>query len=155
MNRAGQANTTRRMRLFLSVSAILVVVFAIRLIDFQIVRADAISQYSYENRAVTRTVPAVRGDILDANGTVLATSVYRYDINAAPAIVKPVERVVDGVSQVISVESIAAELARLLQEDISVILPKLSGTSNYVNLKKRVDAETHRSIVDLGIPWIF
>ena len=139
----------------MTISAILVVVFAIRLVDFQVVRAEAISEYSYENRAVTRTIPAVRGDILDANGAILATTVYRYDINAAPAMVKPVERVIDGVSQVISVESVAADLANLLQEDVAVLLPKLIGTSNYVNLKKRVDADTHRKIVDLGIPWIF
>jgi cell division protein FtsI (penicillin-binding protein 3) len=155
MNRAGQTYISRRMRLFLTVSTILALVFAVRLVDFQIVRAEAISEYSYENRAVTRTIPAIRGDIVDANGQVLATSVYRYDINAAPSMVKPVERVVDGVSQVISVEAVATDLARILQEDINVLLPKLSGTSNYVNLKKRVDAETHRQIVDLGIPWIF
>lgn len=155
MNRAGQTSITRRMRLFLTISALLVVVFAIRLVDFQIVRAEAISEYSYENRSVTRTIPAVRGNILDANGTVLATSVYRYDINAAPLMVKPVERLIDGVSQVVSVEEIAADLARILQEDIAVLLPKLTGTSNYVNLKKRVDADTHRSIVELGVPWIF
>jgi cell division protein FtsI (penicillin-binding protein 3) len=155
MNRAGQTSITRRMRLFLTVSTILVVVFAIRLIDFQIVRAEAISEYSYENRAVTRTIPAVRGDIIDADGTVLATTVYRYDINAAPSMVGPVERVIDGVPQVVSVEAVAADLASILQEDIAILLPKLTGTSNYVNLKKRVDAETHRKIVELGVPWLF
>ena len=136
MNRAGQTYISRRMRLFLTVATILALVFAVRLVDFQIVRAEAISEYSYENRAVTRTIPAVRGDIVDANGNVLATTVYRYDINAAPSMVGPVERVTDGVSQVISVEEVAADLARILQEDISILLPKLSGTSNYVNLKK-------------------
>ena len=155
MNRAGQTSISRRMRLFLTVSVILVVVFAIRLIDFQIVRAEAISEYSYENRAVTRTIPAIRGDIIDANGTVLATTVYRYDINAAPSMVRPVERVIGGVSQVISVESVATDLARILQEDIAILLPKLTGTSNYVNLKKRVDADTHRQVVELGVPWLF
>lgn len=155
MNRAGQTYISRRMRLFLTISTILALVFAVRLVDFQIVRAESISEYSYENRAVTRTIPAIRGDIVDANGQVLATSVYRYDINAAPSMVGPVERVIDGVSQVISVEAAATDLARILQEDINVLLPKLSGASNYVNLKKRVDAETHRQIVDLGIPWIF
>jgi cell division protein FtsI (penicillin-binding protein 3) len=143
------------MRLFLTVSAILVLVFAVRLIDFQIVRAEAISDYSYDKRSVTRTIPAVRGDIIDANGNLLATTVYRYDINAAPSMVRPVERVIDGVPQIISVESVAADLARILQEDVAILLPKLSGTSNYVNLKKRVDAETHRQIVDLGVPWLF
>jgi cell division protein FtsI (penicillin-binding protein 3) len=143
------------MRLFLTVSAILVLVFAVRLIDFQIVRAEAISEHSYDKRSVTRTIPAVRGDIIDANGNLLATTVYRYDINAAPSMVRPVERVIDGVPQIISVEAVAADLARILQEDISVLLPKLAGTSNYVNLKKRVDAETHRQIVDLRVPWLF
>jgi cell division protein FtsI (penicillin-binding protein 3) len=69
--------------------------------------------------------------------------------------VGPVERVIDGVSQVISVEAVAADLASILQEDIAILLPKLTGTSNYVNLKKRVDAETHRKIEELGVPWLF
>ncbi|MCX6478723.1 MAG: penicillin-binding protein 2 [Micrococcales bacterium] len=154
MNHAGPVST-RRLRLLITLSGILVFVFLIRLIDFQVVRAEAINQESYEKRAVARTVPAVRGDILDANGKILATSVYRYDINAAPAIVKPVQRKIDGIDQVVSVESIAAELARILGVDVAELLPKLIGTSHYVNLKKRVDAETHRQIVELEIPWIF
>ncbi|CAB4626489.1 unannotated protein [freshwater metagenome] len=154
MNHAGPVSA-RRIRLLVTISVILVAVFAIRLIDFQIVRAESINEVSYEKRAVARTVPAVRGDILDANGNVLATTVYRYDINAAPAIVKPVERQIDGISQVVSVESVASELARLLDIKVAKLLPKLIGTSHYVNLKKRVDAETHRQIVELGIPWIF
>jgi len=155
MNHVGPVNIQRRIRLLLTLSVILVVVFAIRLIDFQIVRAEALNELSYEKRSVTRTLPAVRGDIVDANGTVLATTVYRYDINAAPAIVKPVERKVDGVTQILTVESAAVELARILELDVNELLPKLIGTTHYVNLKKRVDAETHRQIVELGIPWIF
>jgi cell division protein FtsI (penicillin-binding protein 3) len=155
MSQSGTLGVSRRLRLLLTVSTILIVVFLIRLIDFQIVRAEAISELSYENRAVSRTVEAIRGDILDSNGNVLATSVYRFDINAAPANVKPVERVIDGISQLISVESIALDLAVLLQEDVSAVMTKLTGTTNYVNLKKRVDADTHRRIMDLEIPWIF
>jgi cell division protein FtsI (penicillin-binding protein 3) len=154
MNHAGPVSI-RRVRLLITLSGILVLVFLIRLIDFQIVRAEAINEESYEKRSVSRTVPAVRGDILDAKGNVLATSVYRYDINAAPAIVRPVERKIDGVNQVVSVESVATELARILDVDVAELLPKLIGTSHYVNLKKRVDAETHRQIVELEIPWIF
>jgi cell division protein FtsI (penicillin-binding protein 3) len=154
MNHAGPVSV-RRVRLLITISVILVAVFAIRLIDFQIVRAESINAISLEKREVTRIIPAVRGDIVDANGKVLATTVYRYDINAAPAIVRPVERRIDGISQVESVESVATELARILEIDVAELLPKLIGTSHYVNLKKRVDAETHRRIVELGIPWIF
>jgi len=155
MSQSGTVGVSRRLRLLLTVSTILIIVFLIRLIDFQIVRAEAISELSYEKRAMSRTVEAKRGDILDSNGNVLATSVYRYDINAAPAIVRAVERNVQGVAQVISVDSLAAELASILGEDVAVVSQKLSGTSHYVNLKKRVDAETHRRIVELQIPWIF
>jgi cell division protein FtsI (penicillin-binding protein 3) len=154
MNHAGPVST-RRLRLLITLSVILVFVFLIRLIDFQVVRAQAINEESYEKRAVARTVPAVRGDIIDANGNILATSVYRYDINAAPAIVRPVQRKIDGIDQVVSVESIASDLARILEVEVEELLPKLIGTSHYVNLKKRVDAETHRQIVELEIPWIF
>ena len=154
MNHAGPVSL-RRLRLMITISVILVVMFAIRLIDFQIVRAEALNEESYEKRAVARTVPAVRGDIVDSKGNVLATSVFRYDINAAPAIVKPVERKIDGISQIISVESLAAELAGILDLEVSELLPKLIGTSHYVNLKKRVDAETFRKIEALDIPWIF
>lgn len=155
MNHLNSAHSPRRLRLLITLSVIAVVVFAIRLVDFQIVQAEAINQISYEKRAVTRVIPAVRGDILDSNGNVLATTVFRYDINAAPAMVKPVERRIDGVSQIYSVESIATELASLLDMDIEELLPKLIGTSHYVNLKKRVDAETFRKIVELEIPWIY
>ena len=151
----GPVNIARRVRLLLTISGILVVVFAIRLIDFQIVRAEALNELSFEKRSVSRTLPAVRGDILDANGTVLATTVYRYDINAAPAKVRPVERRVNGEKQTVTVEAAAADLARILELDVAEVSSKLIGTSNYVNLKKRVDAETHRQIVDLGLPWIF
>lgn len=155
MSQSGTSGVSRRLRLLLTVVAILVVVFMIRLIDFQIVRAEAISELSYEKRSTSRIVEAKRGDILDAKGNVLATSVYRYDINAAPALVRAVERKVDGIAQVMSVDSLAAELAVILGEDLSTVSQKLTGTSHYVNLKKRVDSETHRRIVELGIPWIF
>ena len=155
MTKTGTAGLSRRLRVLLTASTILIIVFLIRLIDFQVVRAGEISQQSYDNRAVSRTIEAARGDILDSHGNVLATTVYRFDINAAPAIVRPVERMVDGVSQIQSVESVASELAQLLDVDLAALLPKLTGSSNYVSLKKRVDADTHRRVMDLGIPWIF
>jgi cell division protein FtsI/penicillin-binding protein 2 len=66
MSQSGTAGVSRRLRLLLTVAAILVVVFMIRLIDFQIVRAEAISELSYEKRSTSRIVEAKRGDILDS-----------------------------------------------------------------------------------------
>ena len=155
MNHLKTANPSRRLRLLISICLIGLLVFGVRLVDFQIVRAASINEISYEKRAVSRTVPALRGDIIDSKGNVLATTVYRYDINAAPAMVSDVERVVDGQKIVMSVESVAVELSKLLEIAPEKLLSKLIGDSHYVNLKKRVDAQTQRLIVELGIPWIF
>ena len=76
---------TRR-RLALSVLAVfaIVAVFLVRLIDIQVVRADELRQSADERRTSTVTTYGARGSIVDANGKVLASSVDRFDITAAP-----------------------------------------------------------------------
>ena len=96
---------SKRLKQVIAAIMILVVIFAIRLIDLQIIQADAINAKSYEKRAVTRTVPALRGEILDVNGKVLAKTILRYDINVAPSKVGPVSRQVSGQTVSIPIDS--------------------------------------------------
>lgn len=133
----------------------LCVVFSIRLVDYQVIQADAINKTSYENRAVTRTLPALRGEILDSTGAVLARTVYRYDINAAPSKVFPVSRKVNGQSVLIPVEQIANEIATILGLTQAEVMTKISGTGEYSQIKKRVDAESYRKIRSLNVPWLY
>ena len=149
------SGVSRRLRLLLSLSMVAVLVFGVRLVDFQIVSAATINEASFEKRAVSRTIPALRGDIIDSKGNVLATTVYRYDINAAPVMVGSVEQIVDGKKISSTVESVALELSALLDIPKEKILGKLTGTGHYVNLKKNVEAQTQRAIAALNIPWIF
>ena len=80
--------TTRssRARITLAVLAIfaVVAVFAVRLVDIQLVQAQELNALSLSKRAQEITTYGVRGDIVDANGAPLATSVERYDITASP-----------------------------------------------------------------------
>jgi cell division protein FtsI (penicillin-binding protein 3) len=145
----------KRLRAFFAIVAIIAVVFSVRLIDLQVVQAGEINKISFENRSVTRTIPALRGDILDSNGKLLAHTVYRYDINAAPSKVSPVLRSVSGQEVQVSVEQIASELATILEMDAAEVMQKIIGTSEYSNIKKKVNAEVYRRIRALEIPWLY
>lgn len=149
------AANTRRLSAFVLVLVLLVIALGWRLVDFQVVRADEIQQASLERRSVTQTLTALRGDILDSNGEVLARTVFRYDVNAAPKNVGPVVRIVDGVRVEQSVEAIAMELAPLVGLSLEELMSRLEGDSEYSNLAKRVDAATYDRIRELRIPWIY
>ena len=132
------------------------VVFIGRLLWFQFIDAPRLNALSFEKRAVTETIPALRGDIVDSQGNVLATTVYSYDINVDPSMVGPFERKNSkGETVQISVAQAAKEIAFVTKTDQAEIAKKLVGTSRYANLLKEVDGATSRRLDKLGIPWLF
>ena len=149
------AKYSKRLGIFAFMLVAIVVALGFRLVDFQVVRAEEIQQASLDRREVTRTLTALRGNIVDSNGQVLAKTVFRYDINAAPKNVGPVRTARDGVIVERSVMEIALELAPLLGLDLEDLLSRLDGDTEYVNLAKLVDADTYNQIRDLNVPWIF
>ena len=145
----------KRLRWVILAILALVAIFAIRLIDLQIIQADAINAKSYEKRAVTRTIPALRGQILDVNGEVLAKTVFRYDINAAPSKVGPINRKISGQTVSVPVEQVAAEIAAILEMTPEEVVQKITGTGEYSQIKKRADASAYRKLVALDVPWLY
>lgn len=148
-------NPERRLRLFGGLMVIAAVIFTGRLFYFQVVEAEAINKVSINKREVKRTIPALRGDIVDAEGNVLAHSVYRYDINAAPINVAPLEVVRNGQSVIISVDEQATQIGAILGLTTAEVLEKIKGTSQYAQLAKNVDASKYRQLRKLNIPWLF
>jgi cell division protein FtsI (penicillin-binding protein 3) len=148
-------NPSKRLQKIIAFILIAAVVFTIRLVDLQIIQANAINEKSYEKRAVNRVIPALRGQIIDANGKVLAKTVFRYDINAAPSKVAQITRTVNGVPVVVTVEQLVAEIAEILEMTPADVTAKITGTGEYAQIKKRVDASSYRKLKDLNIPWLY
>ena len=77
-------SSKRRIAATVVVLVAIIGVFVVRLVDIQVVRADTLSADSLGNRSVERTVYGSRGEILDANGIVMAGTVMRYDVALSP-----------------------------------------------------------------------
>ncbi|HWM33717.1 MAG TPA: penicillin-binding protein 2 [Pseudolysinimonas sp.] len=150
-----------RRRLFLTVLMVfaLVGVFAVRLFDFQVVRAAELSAQSTERRTVPVTTYGVRGSIVDADGEVLADSVERFDITASPKnakldytwMTRDDERV-----KVPTTEAIQA-IADLTGADPNTLYTTLAANpeSDFAYLKKEVTLEVFRQVKALEIPWVY
>jgi cell division protein FtsI (penicillin-binding protein 3) len=85
---------------------------------------------------------------------VLARTVFRYDVNAAPKNVGSVFKTVDGVRTERTVEQIVAELAPLIELSTEELTLLLAGDSEYSSLAKKVDAETYNAIRELFLECV-
>lgn len=59
---------------------LVLVVFAVRLVFVQLVDGPALAKQAQQQRSRTTVIKASRGDIVDASGKPLATSVRRYNV---------------------------------------------------------------------------
>lgn len=130
---------------------IVVIAFAVRLVDIQIVSAATLTQEAKDRRALQAPVYGTRGDIIDQSGNVLADSVERYDITASPRVALgfaemngSVEQAVAGIAGVTGQDPLA--LMAILQEDPS---------SDYAVLSTGLTLEQFQAVDALGIPWAY
>lgn len=153
-----------RRRLSLAIVAVFIVVgiFSVRLVDIQVVRAEALSNAAGGNYREAITW-GTRGSIVDANGTVLATSVDRFNITAAPDLVDLAgfDRVVevDGVKKrvAVSFQEAVAEIAEVTGADPAKLTAALTEdpTATFVYLVKAVKLDVFQAVLDLRIPWVY
>ena len=146
---------TRRSRARISFAVLavfaLVAVFAVRLVDIQIVRAEELNAQSLDKRAQALTLPGVRGNIVDANGEVLAQSVERYDITASPR--SALGRAdING-----SVAGDLADIAAITGQNADELMAALVADpeSDFAYLAKGVTLEVFHAVRDLDIPWVY
>ncbi|RZS66551.1 cell division protein FtsI (penicillin-binding protein 3) [Agromyces ramosus] len=168
MNRTSR-HPMRRIILAAIVLVALVGVFVVRLVDIQVVRAAELSEEAEGRRSTAVTVYGARGDIVDANGIVLADSVMRYDIAVSPknASAGPIVRQQpdpddpDATMAVeIPIEQSAAELGAVLgltgEQVKGIIDAKLAENpeSDFAYVAKLVDTATYERVKALDIPWV-
>lgn len=151
---------TRR-RLAVAILAILAVVsiFAVRLVDIQVVSAAELNAASLSKRSVAQVTYGSRGNIVDANGTVLADSVDRFDITASPLLVNAFTRISsDGKKKtVVSVTDAIGELSVATGAPVADITKALSEDpkSNYAYVAKSATLEQLQAVRALKIPWVY
>jgi cell division protein FtsI (penicillin-binding protein 3) len=101
-------------------------VFAARLVQLQVINGPEAAAEGQANRMVTTVQPAERGQIVTADGTVLASDVARYEVQANPKVVGAVDaqgklsgpgpaRLAAELTALVGIEQ--AELEQLLQAD--------------------------------------
>jgi len=155
-------NDARRTKRRVAITVLLVMavfaVFVVRLVDIQVVQADDLNAKSLTKRSIGETTYGSRGQIVDSDGVVLADSVDRFDITAAPNLLDPFDRTAeDGTKTTVSVEQAIAELSELTAVPVADITKSLTEEpeANFAYVTKSVPLDTLNAIKALKIPWIY
>ena len=149
--RLGAPAVRHRLLICLIMAAVLMI--SGRLVWVQGLDASARAQEAIDQRTVTRTIPALRGDILDRNGTTMASSVERYDLWVNQL---QVDEYLQGSkdAEVTGIDAAAQELAPVLGWSVSDTKAKLTGDRGFMYLQKNVDPKVRDAIISLKIPGI-
>lgn len=142
----------RRVTAALVVIILTVGVLTARLVDIQIVQGGTIRAQAVAAHAVNEPLIGVRGDIIDANGKVLATTVQRYT-----AAVSPVAALTHGrAAMTAAADKIGAITGQGGPAVVAVIDKALQANpkSNYVVIKSGMDVDTFRRLDKLTYPWL-
>jgi cell division protein FtsI (penicillin-binding protein 3) len=130
-------------------------IFAGQLLRIQAFDASATQAAALNKRSFEQITPAMRGQILDTNGQVLADSVERFTIAADPKIIPGYTVDLGGSRQKVGVTRAAADLAPLLDMSVSQLTRLFTRPdTRYVVVKREVNPAIYREIRALGIPGI-
>lgn len=152
---------TRRSRRPLTVFVLVIAVvgvFVFRLVDVQVVQAAGLTAESTARRSVDTVVPGLRGTITDASGTVLASSVARFQIVASPKLAaaeaRTAPRADAGRS---SVAARAARLAAATGLSAPALTKALSHdpSSQYLMVVPAATLAVLNRVKALDIDWLF
>lgn len=142
--------------------------FMVRLIDVQMISAPQMNEDSRAKRAVPMTISSVRGDIVDRNGDVFATTDERYDVQLSPKNVdakgtrkflRPdLERGAGTVD--VTADQAFAEIGAITGqsgEEIKKIVDDalaIDKKSDFAYVKRGVDLTQLQALKELQIPWL-
>jgi cell division protein FtsI (penicillin-binding protein 3) len=154
-------NATRRLRLGLGMMLALLLVVGGKLFMVQGLDMGGMAEAALNNRLTPIELPAERGSILDANGTVLANSVIRYNVvvdqrvNTKTESFKRLETTGDKEKLVtVSRDEGIQQLAALLGQDTQDVKAALTGEKPYYIVAKDLKPDMEDRISKLQIPGI-
>lgn len=156
-----------RRAMALGVIIVASIVFLVRLVDVQVVSAAALNEDAKDKRAVPVAIPSVRGDIVDRDGEVLATTDERYDVQLSPKNTRlndgvfyrfDTERGVGTVEvtaaqafeEIGAVTGQSGEEIEKIVDDALLDNPK----SDFAYVKRSIDLTQLNALKALEIPWL-
>ncbi|MFT4051550.1 MAG: penicillin-binding protein 2 [Microbacterium sp.] len=161
----------RRTVVALAVVLAVLVAFVVRLVDIQVVNASSYVEDA-EALATGTEVPiyAARGEIIDTNGTVLATSTILYDVQVDPMLAaQGVDKTdadgnvvtgEDGEAEKVEWPELASQIAEVTgqsAEDVQKVVDDALAadpTSRFAYIKQYVSTEEYRALAALDLPFL-
>ncbi|MEJ6489362.1 penicillin-binding protein 2 [Leucobacter sp. USCH14] len=156
-----------RRAIALGIIVVAALVFLVRLVDVQVVSAAALNEDAKDKRAVPVAIPSVRGDIVDRDGEVLATTDERYDVQLSPKNTRLNDGVfyrLDAERGVGTVEVTAAQAFAEIGEvtgqsgdEIQKIVDDAlrdNPKSDFAYVKRSIDLTQLNALKALEIPWL-
>ena len=144
---------------FLTVACLFVLsIFGAQLVRIQGFDATAVAQEAQLKREAAQIIPAMRGQVLASDGTVLASSVVREVVVADQTAVCTYgtgKTTCDPATSADAVQRAASKLAPLLDTTVSELVTELTGTNRYKVLSREVTPLTWNTISAKGIPGIY
>lgn len=169
-----RATRSPRRRTVVALAVVLGVLaaFVVRLVDIQVVNAnDHIAQAEDLATGASQTLYGARGQIVDEDGTVLATSTLLYDVQIDPALaVQGIDKLdadgtpikgADGKNEKTPWPDLAARIAAVTGQTAADVQGVVSGAlaedanSQYATIKRYVSTEEYRALVALDLPFLY
>src|SRR6478752_4994162 len=145
-----------RRRTALTVAAVVATVGILggKLVEIQVVNADALQAESVDAKERSTTLYGNRGDIVDADGTVLATTIYKYTAAASPsdavAGTDGHTKMTEAAAKIGAITGQGTEAVVKLFDDALAENPK----SKYVLIKSDMDVAMFDKLNALPYPWL-
>lgn len=117
----------------------------------QALDASTMASAALKSRLSVVVVPGLRGDIIDAHGVVLATSIERRNVTVDQSAVPVYKRK----GKIVGVAGAAADLAPILGKSSAELSATLTGSRRFVYVAKGITPLNWRKIKALGIPGVF
>jgi cell division protein FtsI (penicillin-binding protein 3) len=148
--------TRRMLRRRTAVTALAVAatvgILGAKLVDIQVVRADQLQRQSVNAKEVSESLLGNRGNIVDDDGTVLATTIYTYTAAASPS-----DAIAGGRPAMIAA---AAKIGAITGQGGDAIVALLDAAlkdnpkSKYALVKSGMDVGTFDKLDKLPYPWL-
>ncbi len=168
-----RATRSPRRRTVVALAVVLTVLaaFVVRLVDIQVVNAsDHVADSQKFATGASQTLYGARGEIVDTNGSVLASSTVLYDVQIDPMLAAQgidkrgadgtVVRGADGKAVKVPWSELAGRIAAVTGQsasDVQKIVDDalaLDANKRYAIVKKFVSTEEFRALADLKLPFL-